>query len=1135
MAQLYRRKSLGLFRPTLPAVSTGTSDNESANSPEGSNGHAVVKKKSGRTRSIFPSRSTPASPSIPDSEATSSDRTGFLDTSKLRPKLANKSNRSSLLGSLISLRGSEDGDGLTRTNSKGSSADGEDQLPAEITRGVFGNTVLRHGEVQTSGGMFRKKSHYVVLTETYLLRFKGQSKAAEMYPVIPASIGRSAGHRQSMASFGSNHEVQSTLATDIVDGICLSQVIAISKLEDGRPYFSIEVSHLDEASGKASSLTMQLSDPKDSKDWLSAITKASAEAKAGRVDHFSPAVLRYVAQALEQDHDYDPQHFRLAKVVQRACNKAGNKPSIDDLAKQTPTFCYLAVGINKMHLIPLNKVKEHPSASSLSDLDAPTSFGLMNLSAITLQPSDDSFQITFRSPLQNTTTLYLASVSAREILIWLKSRIEYLRPTWVHQPVTLYAQLELEEAMMAPVEMPDDEHHCFEQTLIAYCAAFNVDVSNIRYMVDYHCDDAPCFRLLKSSGSIYTALELLAVMKSLRYNESFSSISFAGISLDVLQGIYDLNIDADALTTRSGNPIQLPGQPELPVLSQEIRALALKSRKLRRLDFSYCLSPRQRSDDSGERSACGIPEALAPLCKKTLTNVDWIALNGIRLGDSDMDHLVDAASQRLCHLRGLELGNCGLSVHDIDVLLSALAVHESTMEVLDISAVQGRLSPELFQRQIGYFGHMRKLNLARVQKTLGPESLIAPEILLAWRLEELQLGQANINQETVDSIAAYLSSPQSDSLHFLELDQCGLTGKDLAVFFTAMVRVPGQGRIIHISASENRLRIDHAMLFQAIAQNNAPSHLTMRMIEFEKEYHFRDLVQALQKNTSLRVLDISKASLPLDVTDETCELLRKLFETNSTLEELDISGEQAHLESAQFGIKLNLALTGLKKNQTLKVLKIEHQNLGVPGADTLAEVMEVNTGLIEIHCENNEITLQSFTVLVNGLEKNRSITYMPTMARDRQRSLEKIRREIAVAQQGTSATHSASSSVLKQMNKMTKVTGALGRSNRPSLAPRTNSPAIVYTDQDVRAAVAAINEKWDAEVARMQSYLARNMRIAQGLPEGEVSSVPRPQTAESLGDVLRKAKLDSTPTLEKEIGLGIMDEKLELTPTKRTV
>jgi hypothetical protein len=1131
MADMRRRKSLSIFRPTLPTVSTGSSDDSSAGAGGGVG--SIIRKKSGRPLSIFASRSTPSSPSIPNYDTANFEKSGLLESPKPRPRALQKGSRASVFGSLRSLRPSEEDDVLTKTESKASSANEESELQGSLQAGLFGSSVLHHGEVQTMGGMFRKRTHYLVLTETHLLRFKGQAKAAEMYPVIPVSMGRSGGHRHSMGSFGSNSDMQGSLMSDLVDGITLDQIIATSKLDDGRPYFSIEVSHLEDAISKASSMSMQLNDPKEADLWLVAIRNAAAKARSKHGYEFPPTTLEYVACTLEQNRDYDPRHFQLFRTVQRTANKSVSRSSTDDLAKLNSSACYLAIGINSVHLVPLKKFISRSSTSLLQELEAPNSFGITTLSSMSLQPGDDTFQLTFRIPLQSTFTLYLASAQAKSIVLWIKNRAEYLRPEWVHQPFAFFAPAELDDDMALSVSS-EDEHRFFDRTLIAYGAGFNVDVSRVCYSVDHQCEDAPCFKLLKPYGACYCALELLAVFRALRYNESFTSISFAGINLDVLQGVYDLyGLDLDAQYTRSGVATSLANQDELPLLSQEIRALALKSRRLRRLDFSYCLSRRHRSDTDAESKACGIPEALVPLCKKILTNVDWIVLNGIRLGDSDLDYLVDAASQRVCHLRALEIGNCGLSVHDIDVLLSTLAVQESTMEVIDISGVQGRFSPELFQRQIGYFGHIRKLNLTRVQKTAGPEALIAPETLLTWRLEELQLSQTIFNEETVDSIAAYLASPMSDSLHELGLDQCGLTGRDLAIFFSAMSRDDGPPREMHVSASENRLKTGYQTLFDIIGQNKTPTHLTMRMIEFEKEHHFRQLVHALQKNTALKVLDISKASLPYDAGEETCKALQKIFEQNSSLEELDISGEQAHLDSARFGIGLNLALTGLKKNKTLKMLKIEHQNLGMQGANTLAEVLEANGSLVEIHCENNEINLQSFTVLVNGLQKNKSVTYMPSMARDREKSLEKVRREIQAMNKSANPVPPSGGSSIKRT--LTGVMG--GRSNRPSMAHGSVNPNPVYTDQDIKAAEEALHEKWNAEVSRMQGYLVRNYHFSHGLPlgDGETSENQRPRTAETLGDVLRSVKLDSTPTLEKELGLGWLPERADLSPKRSPV
>ena len=84
------------------------------------------------------------------------------------------------------------------------------------------------------------------------------------------------------------------------------------------------------------------------------------------------------------------------------------------------------------------------------------------------------------------------------------------------------------------------------------------------------------------------------------------------------------------------------------LLYQEVQALAMKSTTLRRVDFADCL-PRRRPRDTFDVEeegvgtekdpGCEIVAALLPLCKLELTNVDWIVLSGIELGETDLDDI----------------------------------------------------------------------------------------------------------------------------------------------------------------------------------------------------------------------------------------------------------------------------------------------------------------------------------------------------------------------------------------------------------------------------------------------------------------------------------------------------------------
>ncbi|KKA24535.1 hypothetical protein T310_1436 [Rasamsonia emersonii CBS 393.64] len=1112
-----RRRSLSMFGTSLSSsTSLATAQVHDRSSSDGS---YTMKKKSRRNSAFFGRNPSPVRasglllaiprPGTADSELMDracSTPTGSSDTFKFQRKSFQRSKRASVFGSLRSMHSQEDEDkSVLGHRSKGSSVDEEEVTAAAgfSSRNTLGHVVLHHGEVQTTGSMWRKKSHYLVLTDTHLVRFKSQAKASEFFPTIASSSGRATPvSRQSIVSVASLQEQTHPAHGSDIAGIPLNSIVSVYRVEDGRCQAAIELSYIDERTNKAAFLGIQLADPEEQNLWLIGIRSAAESIRSVDPLPFDQRTIDYAARVLDQERDYEPEHFHLFRVVQRSAGKQSGRASSDDLAKLSATVCYLAIGAHKIHLLPLHKASSRSSVVSLNEVEMGMSFGLMTMTSLWMSSGDDSFQLSFRLPVFG---------------ICARGGHCALDPSANGIPASSVAQ-----------------------------AAHDIDTSNIRYSIDVDCEDAPCFKLLPPSTKErqrYTALELLAVMRALRYNESFVSISFSGINLDVLQDLRDpYGLDLDAFLTRAGAQVHIAGQDRLSVLSQEIRALALKSKRLRRLDFSFCLTRNPVADGGVRDPGCGIPEAIFPLCRRQLTNVDWIVLNGIKLGESDLDYLVDAASQRASHLRALEVGNCGLSVHDLDLVLSTFTAQESTLEAVNIAGVQGRLSPELFQQQIGYFGQIRKIDLSRVARTSGPEPLIAPETLLNWRLEELSLSQTSVNQQTVESIAAYLASDRSSSLRVLRFDQCGLTGTDVAIFLHSMTPASGKPRDLHLYVSENRLDTDYALLFDAIAKNKGPTHLSMRMIDFKKEEHFRELIEAMRKNTSLKYLDISKASLPYDAGPETCKALQLMFEENETLEELDISGEYAHLDVARFGIGLNEALTGLKKNKSLKVLRLEHQKLGLQGANTLASVLEENSSLREVYCENNDINLQSFTVLVNGLERNKSVLYLPTMDSDRYHSLEKVRREVESVHRDSSAHSSAStaSSIRRSIHAAIAVGqpsgghrlakhhapthGAFAGSHSAQHAP--SAPESLRNE--VEATLLSLNKKWDNEVTRLRRYLYRNYCLAHGLPlepgeaEGrdqvDTVSYERPTAAGSLNVLLEGiGKLDLDTSIIERI------------------
>lgn len=1115
MADRNRRRSLNILSSLKPLTPlTAVSDASDAGPSVPASPPTVLKKRNQIPSYSSPSASPTGSPiSNPEVEWINSKRSsGERVLTKRRPGSLNKTRPASLFGSLRSLKSlpSED-EGLVRLDSTPGSVRSAHSGPGQGLSGemldIFGGAVLHHGEVQCTAGIFRKKNQYLVLTETHLVKFKTHGRAAEVFTTITQPTGKAVPARHSrMSSSGSLPELYTP---DSYSAVRLNHIIAVHRLDDGRPYFSIEIAYTDGKTKAATAMVLQLHDPREAELWMSEIRSAAEKARLLDPFPLTQDVVEYAARVMEQDRDYDIGNCSIFQVVQRA-TKSGFRSSTDDLAKLTSNTCILAIGVHKIHLIPFLKSPRNASSTSLAE-SVGVSHGIMTLTHVSVQSLDDKFELNFRVPLQRSSFLCLASVNVTDIALRIRLAADYLRPEWLEQPFTWNVPQSLDEKVL-PVSAGDGDYASLDRTLVAYCAGYGLDTHNIKYSVEYVGEDAPIFQLLPPSDGqrqTYSLLELLAIMRALRYNESFKTISFAYVNLDILSGMRDHHgWEHVPWTTKSGEPLLIADQEKSRLLVQEVQALALKSSRLRRLDFSFCLS--KKASDSSPDEGSGICEALFPLCSKQLTNVDWVVLNGIHLADADIDFLYAAGIKPSSHFRAIELRSCGLMDRSMDTVLRAISHQGSTLESLNLSGNPSRIVPQSLEEHTQKFNYIRKIDLSCMSRSSGPEPLIPANVLLRWKLEELNLSGIAMNAGSLDALSNYLKSPQSDTLRELQLNKCQLTGSGVASLFRAMHRGPASIRYLHFYASENRIEQHHEKFVHAVSRSVTPRYVTMRMLEYSHEHYFGELMDGLAKNRSLQFLDISKASLPVDASDGTSEALRRMFTKNRTLEILDISGEEAHLEAVHFGIGLNHALTGLKKNRTLRVLLIEHQKLGLQGVSTLASVLEENRGLREIHCENNDVNLQAFTVLVNSMERNTTVLYLPAMDNDRFRSLKKVDQEIdnlRTSSQPTS-TRAAMKKTLgaAMMGQRSFTTLLYDRSKlgpyllSPPKAAGSSSARTSSNDKEAKAVVGSLAQQWEREDSRLRYFLQRNWDLMQGISTTGRDGLASAASGEALSD-----------------------------------
>ncbi|KAL9128221.1 MAG: hypothetical protein Q9217_003067 [Psora testacea] len=1115
MSNKPRRKSLSILRPPMTGLTP-------INEPSGNSSpiSRLIKRRPPTLLSSSPVAASPTSSDIPSpspSTPTSQVKArASMDRlmQKTRPRSLQKGRPNSLFGSFRGMASSPDDEDncLRRTTSASTSVHSQSEYIAELAK----SQVLLHGEVQTASGMFRKRCQYLVLTDTHLVKFRSQSRASEMFPSIPSSAGRSSGARHSrLSSNGSVHELH--MPNEGLQAIPLNQVVATYPLDDGKPYFSIEISHLDEETMQPSSMMLQLQDPRDQDLWLSSVRGAVTNARLRDPLEFSQPLVGYTVRVVEQDGDYDPNQIHMFRVVQRA-GKSISRSSADDLTKLTSNVRILAIGMFKIHLIPLPKSSKTSSSSSLPDLNC-TSYGLAALTSLTIQ-EDDAFSMVFRKPLRQQVTLSLAASCSTDIALSIRRVADWLRPEWPEQPFTWNAPEvvhKYEESL--PIPPSNEPYQALNRTLAAYCAAYDLDAAGFRYTDSFDCEDAPVFVLQPhADGRKYTVLELLAMLRALRYNESFGTLCFQDIDLIDLQRLRDpYGHDHVPWTTKSGESLNQPEQANCTLLVQEVQALALKSRRLRRLDFTNCMIKRaQTMHELEEDPGSGICEALFPLCLRQLTNIDWVILNGLTLCEVDIDYIFSAAIDRSCHFRALHIGRCSLGDRNILTILNVLSHQSATMESIDISGNHARLDPKALHDEFRSFEFIRKMNLSDLSRITGPQPLLPAELLLIWRLEDLRLSRTAMNEESVDAIAIYLQSPQSITLRYLELDGCQLSGRDAATLFESMGTQPNQCRDLRVSLSGNRLEQGHEAFVKAIRRDKCPSQVVMQSVDYQNEGNFQRLLDAFARNTTVHYLDISRTSLPSDASESTCHALRRVLSLNTVLEYLDISGEQTHLVASSLGSGLNAALPGLKQNTSLRVLRIENQKLGLQGASTLASVLEENRCLQQLHCEGNEINLQAFTVLVGSLEHNETLLYLPNMTKDRAWAQKKVDREVDNLRDNSSAGLAAISSTKATVMRTISKTISGPKSN----GSRTSTGSIPVFD--IEAAIGSLSDQWDHEIARLHQYLSRNYKLTHGAAFDAPwpPDARRPGTSGSLATAIQDFSLEPTPKAELNRQLG---------------
>ncbi|KAI6091161.1 RNI-like protein [Hypoxylon rubiginosum] len=862
---------------------------------------------------------------------------------------------------------------------------------------VYGDssTVVKSGPLQPENSILKSRKEFLVLTPLALIKFKSRSAAIGRFPQITAS--------NTTISALSPADSTASLKDCAVVGdlyVPLEKIVTAFNDEGTRPSFGIEVWWNDEKKSTFACLQLDFSLPDDRDEWLKQIRHTIKSRTKSIPEEPTPSdVEKELKQVLEAQQK--EAQIEIYPVIPRRpyMKTRQNTNEIKKGWRDNSSF-YVAFAKNICVLAQFTRTSTSQKFNS-----SLVQFGLVTLSKVNIILNDERFDLVFRLPLEKSRKLELSSRHHRSISTKLYKADTYLKPAW---PLWTRREVFCIDGEAPQMPLPNGEDYGgFRTTLEAFIQGYNcapvewvVQWKSVRY--------APQFCLLKPKDqSKYTALQLLAVFRALRFNDFFKSLSFRGIDFASLSGALDNSsrLESTVWLSRTGKRSLTRPEFELvensSVLFQEIVALLLGSESIRHMDLSDVLSreptiPLSNSSQpalSPSNQGCEVVPPILLLWKSLQTRCNSISLDGNCLGVSDIAGLSRVLQNRPDFLRTFSISRCRLDENALALLWEGLHEQRATIESLDLSHNSCRIEAARVSETLHDANKLRHLNLAGAIKGNLEGALFRPwssaSSLEPWHLEELNLSGWKANFDTLCGIMKFLELDESRGLRRLTLKNCGLSGE----MATGILCRLGAGRDLHLSLSENPLEVGSTDWIDLIHGNEAPRMLHLDMIQFQHESNFNRLLKALAQNKTMEFLSMVGTGPPNRASSKTSELLSEFFESNDTLRFLDLSGYSGKLEDGHMGWGLTGAMGGLRQNSTLRQFRVRNHDIGA--AEDLSELCRVlasNKGLTMFDCQHNNFNHHQFAKIVHALSFNHQMISFPLSDADREYAVQKEKR-----------------------------------------------------------------------------------------------------------------------------------------------
>ncbi|KAM7207402.1 RNI-like protein [Naviculisporaceae sp. PSN 640] len=833
--------------------------------------------------------------------------------------------------------------------------------------------------------LLKTKQAYLIVTTDYIVKVKCHAHMLSLFPQIS----------------GSTKPESTGSAPEPLLVIPVAGIVSAFVSESPRPSFGAEIWWRTPSAVAFHHTTFFFSLPTERNEQLQHIVRAMSnngneETDFGRRPPYDISeVIRKVHE--EKEPMFKHQALEIFPVVPRGLTRKDCSTKAEENGKksQEGSAFYLVVGAHLCHLIQVHRGKGGEAVPQS------WSFGLVSLETFKGDwvYHQERFNITFRDPFKPSVTLELASRYYRYIIRVFGTADRFLRPLW---PLTWHT---FEVFRISGLKEPQyltskEDFGSVKRTLDAYLSAYNC--GPVEWEINWKTRFAPEFRLLPVKPD-YTARQLLAVLRALRYNDYFNSLSFRDVDLSVLWGLEENEAKRPnvAYLSRSGVILRADEIDILrasPILHQEFHALAYCSETIRHIDFTNTSKSYLSRVQQGKSVSCTL-QYLTPilnLLRFDITRCTHLNLSLNLLSRLDIQELSEA--MREGQILSLDVSCCGLDDMGLrDVVVAPILDGPKPLESLNISGNSGRLSSYIVPQMLENLGDLRELNMHGSLKGGSTEPLFLAETLMNLRrLEALDISKYHLNAATIEELERFLydrarriDQGESSRLRKLVFNHCGITGTQAA----RLLRAIGEDHGLELSLSGNPLERGMKDMAAAIADSKTPAGLIMDMVEFDDESNYILLIKALCKTKHLSLLSLV-GTAPTPDPHEPCnpgivQAFTELFTKNTSIRCLDISGFSDRLEDGQLSKGFGSSLTSLIKNKTLTHLRIRSQKLH-EDAGTLGRILKENKTLVAFDCQDNEFNFTSLQFLVSCLKENTRLLDFPFGKRDRRKIWQNI-------------------------------------------------------------------------------------------------------------------------------------------------